>query len=200
MYIHKDAYYKKAKEEGYKSRAAYKLIELNKKFNIIKKGNRVLDCGAAPGGWSQVALSLVGANGFVLACDLEKIEGIKAPNFTFIHGNMLEEQIIKELTAFSPEGFNVVLSDMAPKTSGIKVKDHAESLELATVALDTARKTLKEGGSFLVKLFDGEDRPAYVKAVEKYFRKVKMLRPDATRKASFEVYIFACGFLGQKAL
>lgn len=195
MYNRKDSYYHKAKQEGYKSRAAYKLLELNKKYRIIKKGDKVLDCGGAPGGWSQVALGLVGSSGLVVASDLVKIEGISAHNFVFIEGNMLESEVGEKLNLISEDGYNAVLSDMAPKTTGIKVKDHAGSIELADVALKMAIKSLKQGGNFLVKLFDGEERDDYVKKVRSRFKNVKTIRPDATRKSSFEMYIFAAGFI-----
>lgn len=195
MYNRKDSYYHKAKQEGYKSRAAYKLLELNQKYKIIKKSDKVLDCGAAPGGWSQVALNLVGGSGLVAACDLVKIEGISAPNFIFMEGDMLEAEVGEKLGTLAKEGYNVVLSDMAPKTTGIKVKDHSGSIELARIALKMAVGNLKSGGNFLVKVFDGEERDAYVKEVRKHFKIIKTIRPDATRKSSFEMYVLATGFV-----
>lgn len=195
MYNRKDSYYLKAKKEGYKSRAAYKLLELNQKYKLIKKGDKVLDAGAAPGGWSQVALEIAGRNGKVVAVDLEEIVGIHEPNFTFIHGDMRSAETINTLQALAEGGYNVVLSDMAPKTTGIRIKDHADSMELVRIALELSKHTLKKGGSFLVKVFDGEDRPAFVKELEKLFKQVKTIRPDATRKGSFEMYVVATGKL-----
>ena len=193
-YNRKDAYYHQAKKEGYKSRAAYKLMELNKKASIIKQGSSVLDCGAAPGGWCQVALKLVGKTGRVVAVDYEVITGINEPNFTFIPGNMLEQETIDKILV---QGFfDVVLSDMAPKTTGVKLKDHVDSMELAGVALATAEKVLKKGGAFIVKLFDGEDRPAFLKLLQSKFSKVRSIRPDATRKNSYEIYVIASGYKG----
>ncbi|MDR2870142.1 MAG: RlmE family RNA methyltransferase [Deferribacteraceae bacterium] len=201
MYNRKDSYYKKAKKEGYKSRAAYKLLELSQKNQLIKKGHRVLDLGAAPGGWSQVALNLVGANGLVLAVDYAAIEGINAPNFVFIHGDMTAPDTIAAILAHAEKpaestngGFDVVLSDMAPKTTGIKLKDHADSIELAQLAAKTAASTLKAGGTFIVKLFDGEDRVQYVKDLQAQYKSVRTIRPDATRKSSYEMYVIATGF------
>ena len=195
MYDRKDSYYLKAKKEGYKSRAAYKLLELSRKYKLVRKGYKILDLGAAPGGWSQVALELAGADGFVAAADLEEITGINEPNFTFIHGNMLLPAVADKLTSLAFGGYDLVLSDMAPKTTGIKIKDHMDSMELAQTASNMADKALKKGGAFLVKLFDGEDRSVFVKGLEKKYKQVRAIRPDATRKNSFEMYIIALGKL-----
>ncbi len=195
MYNRKDSYYLKAKKEGYKSRAAYKLLELNQKYRLVRKGQKVLDLGAAPGGWCQVALELVGAAGSVTAIDLEEIAGINNPNFTFIHGNMLDQSVADRMAELTPGGYDLILSDMAPKTTGIKIKDHADSMELVRMASLMADRSLKKGGSFLFKVFDGEDRPAFVKELEKKYKQVRAIRPDATRKNSFEMYVVATGKL-----
>jgi 23S rRNA (uridine2552-2'-O)-methyltransferase len=196
VYNRKDSFYRKAKAEGYKSRAAYKLKELLSKNKLIKKNAYVLDCGAAPGGWSQVALEALGTSGLVVACDLEKITGVVAPNFTFIHGDMREEAKLEEIRALAPSGFDLVMSDMAPKTTGIRLKDQTDSIELAKVALDMAHSCLKAGGGFLVKLFDGPDRQDYIKLLQSAFTSVKIIRPEATRKSSYEIYIIAMGYKG----
>ena len=195
MYNRKDSYYLKAKKEGYKSRAAYKLLELNQRYKFIRKGGTVLDLGAAPGGWSQVVLEFVGADGFVAAVDQEEIVGINAPNFIFIQGNIQESAVADKLITLAPEGYDLVISDMAPKTTGIKIKDHTDSMALAQIAAVMADKTLKKGGVFLVKLFDGEDRPAFVTGLGAKFKQVRAIRPDATRKNSYETYIVALGKL-----
>ncbi|MDR0454323.1 MAG: RlmE family RNA methyltransferase [Deferribacteraceae bacterium] len=191
MYSRKDSYYLKAKKEGYKSRAAYKLLELNQKYKFIRKDYKALDLGAAPGGWSQVALELVGTGGSVTAVDMEEIVGINASNFTFIHGNMLDSVIADKLETNASGGYDIIISDMAPKTSGIRIKDHADSIKLAQTAATMADKMLKKGGAFLVKLFDGEDRPAFVDELRKKYKNIHQTRPDATRKNSFEMYIVA---------
>lgn len=195
-YKRKDSYYFKAKSEGYKSRAAYKLLELNKKHNFIKKGFKVLDCGAAPGGWSQVSLQLTGKSGFVAAVDYEAVEGINEINFKFIQGDMKDEETINALLALTDNKYDTVLSDMAPKTTGIKLKDHADSVELAVLAFNFAKKVLKPGGCFVTKIFDGEDRQDYVKSLQADFKQVKTARPDATRKESYEMYVIASGYKG----
>jgi 23S rRNA (uridine2552-2'-O)-methyltransferase len=193
MYNRKDSYYLKAKQEGYKSRAAYKLIELNQKYKLIRKGDIVLDCGAAPGGWSQVALNMVGSGGKVVAVDYAEIVGINDPNFTFIQGDMKNPDIIAQVQSIGM--YHTILTDMAPKTTGIKLKDHADSLELVQIAFSLADVCLKPSGNFLAKIFDGEDRPAYVKQLQKRFKEVRTIRPDSTRKSSFEMYIVGRGFM-----
>lgn len=194
MYNRKDSYYKKAKDEGYKSRAAYKLIELNKKYNIIRSGNRVLDCGAAPGGWSQVALKLTGPAGLVAAVDLEAITGINDKNFIFFQGDMTSAEMFDKVSQVAPGGYEAIISDMAPKTTGIRVRDHLGSAELVEKVMSLCPALLKQGGSMLVKLFDGEEREGIVKNMRGMFNQVKLIRPDATRKSSFEMYIICTGY------
>ena len=194
-YNRKDAYYHKAKKEGYKSRAAYKLMELAQKQGLIKKVHKVLDLGAAPGGWSQVALQLIGKGGKVVAVDYAEITGINDPNFIFIQGDMTEPETLASLLAHAEGRFDIVLSDMAPKTSGVKLKDHVDCMDLARLAMTVANDTLKPGGTFIVKIFDGEERDEYVKKMlQPRFTKVRTLRPDATRKTSYEMNVVATGF------
>lgn len=188
-YNKKDFYHKKAKEEGFLARSAYKLQELQKKFKLMKQGSRVLDLGCAPGAWVQVALPLVGAGGKVVGVDLEKVakETIPAPNFRFIHGDAFQLKP-EDL----PEGpFDVVLSDMAPKTSGIRVRDQALSAALCLHALETAKLHLKPGGALVVKLFEGEDAEKVAREIGKHFTQLKHFRPDSTRAESKEIYLVA---------
>lgn len=190
-YNKKDFYHQKAKEEGFLARSAYKLQELQKKFKLMKSGSRVLDLGAAPGAWVQVALPLVGATGKVVGVDLEKIEAktIPAVNFRFHHGDAF-----KLKPEDLPEGpFDVVLSDMAPKTSGIRVRDQALSAALCLHALETAKLHLKRGGSLVVKLFEGEDAETVAKEIGRHFAQLKHFRPDSTRSESKEIYLVATG-------
>ena len=153
-YNKKDHYHRKAKEEGFLARSAYKLQEIQKKFKLLKHGSKVLDLGCAPGAWVQVALPLVGDRGCVVGVDLEKIEQttLSHPRFRFIHGDAfkLKAEDIPEAP------FDCVLSDMAPKTSGVKVRDQALSADLCLHALAVARESLRNGGSLVVKLFEGE--------------------------------------------
>jgi 23S rRNA (uridine2552-2'-O)-methyltransferase len=188
-YNKKDFYHQKAKKEGFLARSAYKLQELQKKFKLIKPGAKVLDLGCAPGAWVQVALPMVGANGLVVGVDLEDITVLQHPQFRFIHGDAFK--LRPEHIPESP--FDVVLSDMAPKTSGIKIRDQARSAELCLHALEVAREHLKKGGALVVKLFEGEDAMSVRKEIEKHFQSLKAFRPESTRTASVEIYLVAVG-------
>ncbi len=188
MYNRKDSYYKKAKQQGYKSRAAYKLMELNKKYSLIKKGSKVLDAGAAPGGWSQVALEIVGEKGLVVGIDLLNIEGIENKNFHFIHGDLTNESTLRLALDYSPV-YDTVISDAAPNTSGQKFADHIKSVELVTIIYNFAISVLKPKGNFLFKLFDGQEKNELVSNLKEKFKMVKFIKPDSTRKNSFEIYV-----------
>ena len=190
VYNRKDTYYKKAKQEGYKSRAAYKLKELNTKYKIIKKGAKVLDCGAAPGGWSQVALEIVGDAGMVVGVDLNAIEGINKKNFVSIAGDFTTDEILNQVLSVCSI-YDAVISDIAPHTIGIRDTDHTNSLLLVEKVYEFTMKTLKKGGSFLFKLFEGEGRKNLVDRLKKDFKDVRIIRPDATRQGSMEIYIAA---------
>lgn len=193
MYKRKDGYYKKAKQEGFRSRAAYKLSEINNKYHLIKKGDKVLDAGCAPGGWSQAAISIVGDKGLVVGIDILDISPIKAKNFYFIKGNLLDKETLKKSSEICKE-YDTVISDAAPNTTGNKLTDHVNSLELVSTVFNFAKEVLKPEGNFLFKLFDGEDREDFIKQLRTSFKKVKIIRPDATRKNSFEIYVVCQGF------
>lgn len=188
-YNKKDHYHRKAKEEGFLARSAYKLQEIQKKFKLLKNGSRVLDLGCAPGAWVQVALPLVGERGCVVGVDLEKIEPstLSNPRFRFIHGDAfkLKPEDIPEAP------FDVVLSDMAPKTSGVKVRDQALSADLCLHALAVAQTSLRPGGSLVVKLFEGEDAQMVRGKIAERFQELKLFRPESTRTASAEIYLIA---------
>lgn len=187
-YNKKDFYHQKAKKEGFLARSAYKLQEIQEKFRVLKSSAKVLDLGCAPGAWAQVALPLVGRSGFVVGVDLEAVT-LEHPKFRF-----LQRDAFALGSADLPEApFDVVLSDMAPKTSGVRIRDHALSVELCLRALDVARKLLRPGGTLVVKLFEGEDLKMLTSEFEKSFAAVKMFRPQSTRQASFEVYIIGTG-------
>jgi 23S rRNA (uridine2552-2'-O)-methyltransferase len=189
-YNKKDFYHRKAKEEGFLARSAYKLQEIQKKFKLLKNGSAALDLGCAPGAWTQVALPLVGDKGFVVGIDLEAVT-LTHPRFRFIHGDAF-----KLKPEDLPEGpFDSVLSDMAPKTSGVKIRDQARSAELCLHALEVAKLHLKPGGSLVVKLFEGEDSVHVQKEIKAAFRELKLFRPDSTRTASVEIYLVAQGKL-----
>ncbi|UOD35459.1 RlmE family RNA methyltransferase [Deferribacteraceae bacterium V6Fe1] len=197
MYKRKDGYYKMAKAEGYSSRAAYKLKEINDKYKLIKKGDTVLDAGCAPGGWLQVLSEIVGDSGKIVGVDILDIKNVKGKNIHFIKGDLTEDKTLEEVLTYSGH-YHTVVSDAAPNTSGQKIVDHTNSLELVKVIFNFTKKVLVKNGNFLFKLFDGEDRDYFIKELKTYFKNVKILRPDATRKNSFEIYVICQGFSGNE--
>ena len=185
-----DEYVKKAQKEGYRSRAVYKLLEIIEKSQIINKGNKVLDLGAAPGGWSQVAAKIVGKSGQVIASDILSIEKISGVNF--LQGDFTEQSVYDELiTLTNGSSIDIVLSDMAPNMSGQLSVDQPKSIYLAELAIDLAVKTLSKNGHFIVKVFQGDGFDVYVKNARKVFKKVSIIKPKASRPRSKEVYLLA---------
>ena len=190
-----DPYVKQAQLDGYRSRSAYKLIELNEKDRLIKPGMRILDLGSAPGGWSQVAGKLVGKKGRVLATDILPMDPIV--NVDFIQGDFNDDAVVAQLLEWLGEGkFDLIISDIAPNLSGIDSADQAGSMYFLELALDTVRKTLKPGANFVAKMFQGSGSDEYVKELRKSFQKVVIRKPAASRAQSREVYIVAKGFKG----
>ena len=190
-----DPYVKQAQIDGYRSRSAYKLIELNEKDRLIRPGMRILDLGSAPGGWSQVAGKLVGRKGRVLATDILPMDPV--PNVDFIQGDFTDEAIVQSLLTWLNGGrFDLIISDIAPNLSGIDSADQAGSMYFLELALDTVRKTLKPGATFAAKMFQGSGSDEYVKELRKSFEKVLIRKPAASRKESREVFIVAKGFKG----
>ena len=190
-----DPFVKQAQLDGYRSRSAYKLIELNEKDRLIKPGMRIMDLGSAPGGWSQVAGKLVGKKGRVLATDILPMDPV--PNVDFIQGDFTDEAIVEKLLAWLEGGrFDLIISDIAPNLSGIDSADQAGSMYFLELALDTVRKTLKPGATFAAKMFQGSGSDEYVKELRKSFEKVLIRKPAASRAQSREVYIVAKGFKG----
>ena len=188
-----DPYVKRAQKEGYRSRAVYKLLEIQEKDRVIKPNMTLIDLGAAPGGWSQVAARLVGHNGIVIASDILEIDPL--PGVTFVHGDFREESVFQELiTAIKDNPVDLVLSDMAPNMSGQDAVDQPRAMYLCELALDMAVKVLKPGGNFLVKTFQGEGYDAYRLAVKSHFKELITRKPAASRPRSREVYILAKGF------
>ncbi len=179
----KDYYTRKSREEGYYARSVYKIKELNKKYKLIKQGDKVLDIGCSPGGWVQAALEVVGRKGYVVGIDLEKVK-VKAENFRFIQGDIYENKILEDI-----EVVDVVLSDTAPKTSGVRELDQGRSIDLARIALDIAKKKLKAEGNFVCKVFQGKEYPDYIREVKKEFSFVKTSKPEASKSGSKEMYV-----------
>jgi 23S rRNA (uridine2552-2'-O)-methyltransferase len=190
-----DPFVKKAQLEGYRSRSAYKLTELNEKDRLIKPAMRIMDLGSAPGGWSQVAGKLVGKKGRVLATDILPMDPI--PNVDFIQGDFTDEAIVAQLLEWLGGGkFDLIISDIAPNITGIDSADQASSMYFLDLALDTVRQTLKPEATFVAKMFQGSGSDDYVKELRKSFEKVLIRKPAASRAQSREVYIVAKGFKG----
>lgn len=186
----KEHFYKEAKRVGYRARSAFKLLQIQKKFKILKNGFTVIDLGAAPGGWSQVAKEIVGSKGTVVGIDLSLIKPIHG--ITFLKGDMTQETSIKELIeVIGEKKVDVVLSDMSPDISGNYSIDHARSIFLSNQALETAKNILKPGGTFVCKVFSGEELDKFIKNVKDHFKSVKRFSPVASRKSSSEEYIVA---------
>ncbi|GAB4318268.1 MAG: 23S rRNA (uridine(2552)-2'-O)-methyltransferase [Methanobacteriaceae archaeon] len=190
----REHYYKKAKKERYRSRASFKLLQLNNKFKIIKEGFKVLDLGAAPGGWSQVALELVGDDGLVLAVDLQRIKKFENENFHFIKGDFTQKETINRIYETLDNKADVIISDASPKLSGIKDIDHLISIELAETVLIIAGEILKPGGNIIIKAFQGEEYKNLLQKIKKMFRLVKTTKPQSSKQKSSEMYIVAKGF------
>ncbi|MET0280337.1 MAG: RlmE family RNA methyltransferase [Steroidobacteraceae bacterium] len=188
-----DPFVKQAQKDGYRSRSAYKLTELNDKDKLIRPGMRILDLGSAPGGWSQVAGKLVGAKGRVLATDILPMDALK--NVDFIQGDFTEDAIVQQLLDWLGGGkFDLIISDIAPNLTGIDSADQASSIYFLELALDTVCKTLKPGAVFVAKMFQGVGSDQYVKELRTHFEKVVIRKPAASRKESREVYLVAKGF------
>lgn len=187
----RDHYFKMAKTEGYRARSAYKLIEANQKFHLIKSGDFVLDIGAAPGSWLQVAAPIVGKKGFVLGVDLEPIKPLKEfDNVKTLVFDIFESQFEEKVLFLSgKKPFDVILSDAAPKTSGQKELDQDRSLEIARRAFEIAEKLLKTRGHVYVKVFEGPEVPLLLKEYKDKFKLLKIFKPAASKKGSKEIYL-----------
>ncbi|MEJ6766038.1 MAG: RlmE family RNA methyltransferase [Methylophilales bacterium] len=191
----KDPFVIQAQKDGYRSRAAYKLIEIDNKYKIIKPGIAAADLGAAPGGWSQVLSKRIGLNGKVVAIDLLEVSPING--IDFIQGDFEQEEILKEmLDKLKNKPLDLVISDMAPNISGIKMVDQQRAINLNELALDFAKKHLKQNGFFLVKTFVGSDFEEYVKDLRSYFKKVFKIKPDSSRSRSSEIFLLGHEFCG----
>lgn len=187
----KEHYYKMAKKENYRSRASYKLLQLNKKFKIIKSRDYVVDLGAAPGGWSQVCLDIVGEEGKVIAVDLQRIRSFDSPNFVQITGDFTQGEVISKIENELGLNADVVLSDASPKLTGIKDIDQLKSMDIAENVLDINDRILKIGGNMVIKVFQGEGFEEYLKKVKNKFKTVKTTKPPSSKKGSVEMYIIA---------
>lgn len=193
---HSDIYVQKAREEGYRSRAVYKLKEIQERDRIIRSGMVVVELGAAPGGWSQYVAGLIGGKGRMIALDILPMDSLA--DVTFIQGDFREEAVLAELLAAIGDNQQVdlIISDMAPNMSGVKSTDQAKSMYLAELALDFVRQRLVTGGDFLTKVFHGPGFDDYFRALKSDFKTVQTRKPEASRARSQETYLLARGFRG----
>lgn len=190
-----DPYVKLAQQKGYRSRAAFKLLEIQEKDKLIKKGMTIVDLGAAPGSWSDIVSALVGDKGQVFALDILPMAAL--PNVTFIQGDFTDPMVFKKLLQLiGNRKVDLVISDIAPNISGMKVIDQPRAMYLAELAADLAEKVLKSGGAFLVKVFQGAGFDAYLKAIRRVYAKVLIRKPPASRAKSKEIYLLAKDFKG----
>jgi 23S rRNA (uridine2552-2'-O)-methyltransferase len=198
-YNPKDFYFKQAKKENYVARSVFKIQEIDERLKLFRPGYKVLDLGAAPGSWSQYASKKVGPSGRVLGIDIQPIK-ITLPNSVFITGDMKQAKLDVIMTehGIAPP-FDVVLSDMAPKTTGIRLTDQMRSLELCELAVSTAEKYLKPKGSFVAKLFHSDEFEGFRDLLRARFEKVDVIRPKSVRKESKEIFFIATGFGGGAA-
>lgn len=187
-----DTYVQRANAEGYRARAAYKLMEIDERDRLLRPGRVVVDLGAAPGSWCQVARQRVGSDGRVLALDILPMDPV--PGVDFLQGDFTEDAVLAELESrLAGAAVDLVLSDMAPNLSGVATVDQARSIYLCELALDFARRHLKPGGQFLVKVFQGEGFMGFRKAMDEVFLSVQVRKPKASRDRSAEVYLLGVG-------
>lgn len=190
---HSDPYTQKAKKLGYRSRAAFKLLEIQQKDQLLRKGMTIIDLGAAPGGWSQVAAEVIGQMGQIVAVDKLPMESLNGVDILI--GDFQEESVFNQLiTQLNGKPADLVLSDMAPNISGIAAVDQPRSIYLAELALSLAQQVLKDGGGLLVKVFQGEGFDGYSAMLKEQFRQVIIRKPLSSRLESREVYILAKGY------
>jgi len=192
-----DEYVARAQQAGYRSRAVYKLLEIQKKDRLIKPGMTVVDLGAAPGGWSQAAAEMVGEKGRVIALDILPMSSLAGVEV--IEGDFREDSVLEELlNSLGDRPVDLVMSDMAPNMSGMKDMDQPRAMYLTELALDLANQVLRQGGDMVVKVFQGEGFDEYLRALRGSFNKVLTRKPDASRARSREVYLVGRGFKGQQ--
>lgn len=191
-----DFYYRKAKQLNYRSRASFKLHQINERFGIFQEGGSVVDLGAAPGGWLQIAKERVGPKGKVVGVDLQHIAPLEG--VSTIRGDMTRPETVEELRSLLGGKADTVISDMSPNISGNYSIDHARSVDLCTHALEFALRTLRPGGSLVMKIFEGDMMNEFISEVKKSFSSVRLHSPKASRSSSSEIYIVAKGFKGYR--
>lgn len=188
-YNPRDHYFKKAKEQNFAARSVFKLEEIDQKFKIISPNQKILDLGASPGSWSQYCSKKIGQQGRILGVDLSPVE-VKLPNAKFIQADLRDLNLEETFKDYGfNESFDVVLSDMAPKTTGIRLTDQTRSFELCELALNIARKFLRKDGHFVCKLFHSDDFTTLRDEIKKDFQRFEAIKPDSTRKISKEIFL-----------
>lgn len=190
----REYYYRKAKEEKFRSRATYKLLQAVKKHRFIKLGYVVVDLGAAPGGWTQASRRIVGSSGFVLGIDLKRVEPIDLPNVRTVTGDVTDSQITQSIRELLPRSADVIISDVSPNISGVWELDHARQIDLARQSLRIATSVLRPRGNFFVKVFQGDMLNDFVEEIKQYFSFVKLIKPKASRAKSSELYVLGMNF------
>ena len=189
----REYYYKKAKEENYRSRATYKLVQANEKYQFIQRNDIVVDLGAAPGGWIQAARKMTGKNGFVLGVDLKPIDPFTQEYIRTIIADFTEPDMVQQIRSFLPREADVVISDAAPNITGVWEVDHARQIDLATKALEIAQCILRPSGNFFVKVFEGDLLNDFIQTAKSLFETVRIVKPQASRAKSSEMYLLALG-------
>ena len=189
----KDYYYRKAKEEKFRSRAAYKLLQAVKKYRFIKSGDIVVDLGAAPGGWIQAARKIVGETGFILGVDLKPIEPFDEDNILTIVADITDPKTVEQIKTLLPKPADAVISDVSPKISGIWEVDHARQIDLAICSMKISKHILKPKGNFFVKVFEGDMFQDFVDKMKNSFLTVRIVKPKASRAKSSEIYVLGLG-------
>ena len=195
----KDQFHRLAKARGLRSRASFKLLQINKRYRIIKTGEFVLDLGAAPGGWVQAARQAVGPRGFVLGVDKQAIASFPSINVMTFVGDITQPEIVEEIKGKAGRSFDVVLSDLAPNVSGVWEVDHARQIELARCAVRIGCRLLRPSGNMLVKVFQGSETKDFEIGMRRLFRAFRIVKPPASRPESAELYFLGLGFVGDRA-
>ncbi len=195
QYERKDHLYKKAKSQGIRSRANFKLEELNDKYKLLRQGHKVLDLGAWPGGWLQFILNCIGPSGKAVGIDLVEIDDLNDRRVKTIQGDVLDEAVISQALEFCGGNFNLVVSDMSPKLSGVRESDQARSVALNELAAEVAERTLLKGGNFVCKTFKGHETDLLFKKIKPKFNKLLRSELDSSRKTSNEYYIVGLGLI-----
>src|ERR671911_950168 len=188
----RDQYRRLAKDQGYRARSAYKLLQINRSYNIIKKGDKVVDLGCAPGGWLQVAMKEVGSSGKVIGVDLKQVTPVAGA--TILQGSIEDPNVLGKIAEILGCKADVVLSDMAPNVSGVWDIDHARQISLSTIALGFVQQVLRVGGSSVFKVFEGDMLREFKSELRKSFGKVLLNKPSASRQESSELYIICLDF------